>query len=259
MRTATAPQDSLEHLWRDFCSGNTSARDQLLIYYLPLVKIAAGRMKSTLPGSVQYDDLTSAGLVGLINSLDNFNPSLGHKFETYAMPRIRGAILDSLRDVDWLPRSYRQKTRKLDSAIQRLTGTLGRSPSDEEIAAELGLEYDDYFDYIENIGAASLVSLDVKMSIGEDGDAGSFHDVIPDTDSKDPSVETEAEDIRRAAMDLLEELTEQERSVVALYYYEELTFREIGAVLGVSESRVSQIHTRLIATLRARLRQIMEK
>ncbi len=211
-----------------------------------------------MPGSVEYDDLVSAGLMGLINSIDNFNPDRGFKFETYAVPRIKGSILDSLRDIDWLPRSYRQKTRKFDDALIKLTNKLGRNPNDDEIAAELNLDQDEFYRFIDQIGAASLVSLDVRVSTGEEGDSGSLYDVIPDFSYPDPLAAIEDTDIKQTAVKLVDDLTKQERVLVALYYYEELTFREIGQVLGVSESRVCQIHTRIIATLRGKLHKLME-
>ena len=259
MKATTAFTESVEETWKAFIQQkDDNARERLLIHYLPLVKFLAGRMKVTLPGSVEFDDLVGAGLVGLVNSIDNFNPERGFKFETFAVARIRGAILDGLRDVDWMPRSYRQKSRKLDQAVEKLFGSLGRVPKDEEVAEELGLEIDDYLHYIDDIGTASLVSLDVRISVGEDGDAGSFHDIIPDNSQPDPYTRTEHTDMQKAALQLIDELNEQDRAVVALYYYEELTFREIGEVLGLSESRVCQIHTRIISTLRARLHKLLE-
>jgi RNA polymerase sigma factor for flagellar operon FliA len=234
------------------------ARDRLLLHYLQLVKGVAGRMKIGLPGSVEYDDLVSTGLLGLINCINNFNPDRGFKFETYAVPRIRGAILDGLRDMDWLPRSYRQKTRKLDDTMTKLINELGRIPNDKEIAKCLDMSIEDYYNFIDQVGAASLVSLDVKVSTGDDGDTGSLLDIIPDENIADMMAVTENINAKETALKLIEELSKQERTVVTLYYYEDMTFREIGEVLGVSESRVCQIHTRIISTLRVRLRNLME-
>lgn len=251
--------DNLTALWKEFTKHkDEKARENLLIHYLPLVKYIAGRMKINLPGSVVFDDLVGAGLVGLINSIDNFNVKRGFKFETFAAPRIRGAILDGLRDVDWLPRSYRQKSRRLDQAMDKLTSTLDRIPTDEEIAAELGLGIDEYLSYIENIGVASLVSMDARISTSSEGDIGSFHDLIPDDSKMNPFENVEYSNVRDTALKLIDELGSQDRDIIALYYYEQLTFREIGEVLGISESRVCQIHTRILSILRARLRKLLE-
>ncbi len=258
MITAVAAADELEQLWETYAARRDGqVRERLMLHYLPLVKQVAGRMKVGLPGSVEFDDLVGAGLMGLINSIDHFDPQQGFKFETYAVPRIRGAILDGLRDVDWLPRSYRQKSRRLDKVMRKLIGELGRLPHDLEIARELGLNEDEYQKFVDQVGATSLVSLDVTISTGDEGGVGTLHEVVSDRTRLDPSQELEEADARDVVLKLIEALSEQERSVVALYYYEELTFREIGKVLRLSESRVCQIHTRIIAILRAKLRRIM--
>jgi RNA polymerase sigma factor for flagellar operon FliA len=259
MKTLAEPREELQELWQQFAgSRNNKAREKLLLHYLPLVRQVAGRIKTGLPASVEYEDLVNTGLVGLIGSIDNFNLERGFKFETYAVPRIRGAMLDGLRDVDWLPRSFRQKTRQLDQAVAKLTGEHGRSPDDREIAGELGLDDDGYQRFMDQVGAASLVSLDVKIKTDDEGETGSLHEVIPDTETPSPLDNLEEADARAMVVKLVANLSEQERAVVALYYYEELTFKEIGQVIGVSESRVCQIHTRILATLRARLTKLLE-
>ncbi len=258
MSTDTLNDTQIDELWNKFQdTRDENIRESLLIHYLSLVKIIAGRMKVTLPGSVEYNDLVSSGLIGLINSIDNFNPKRGFKFETYAAPRVRGAILDGLRDVDWLPRSYRQKSRKLDQTMEKLFARLGRIPTDEEIAKELEMNLDEYYKYIDHVGAASLVSLDIHVS-GAEGDGGSLYEVISDDAQQNPYDMVEEADIQQTALHLIDELSDQERTVVALYYYESLTFREIGEVIGVSESRVCQIHTKIITILRVRLRKLLE-
>jgi len=255
----TTTVDELQDLWDSYTKNKDNlSRDRLMIHYMPLVKQVAGRMKINLPGSVEYDDLVSAGLMGLINSIDNFNPKRGFKFETYAVPRIKGSILDGLRDVDWLPRSYRQKSRKLDNVLTKLINQLGRVPNEDEIAGKLGLNQDEYYRFIDQISSGSLVSLDLRISTGDEGETGSLHDVIPDASRRDPLGEIEESDAKKTALKLIDDLSKQERSVIALYYYEELTFREIGEVLGVSESRVCQIHTRIMATLRVKLSKLLE-
>jgi len=253
------PALKVEDLWRIFVQQrDPGLRERLAMHYLPLVKVVAGRLKAGLPGSVEYRDLVGAGLMGLVNCIDNFSPELGFKFETYAAPRIRGAILDGLRESDWLPRSYRRKSRQLDQAVEKLTSLLNRTPSDEEIAAELGLDLDEYLEFLENAGATRQMSLDARWSVGEEGDTASLHDIIPDAAHPDPSLQAVELEEKQIALKMVHELPDQERAVISLYYYEELTFREIGEVLGLTESRICQIHTRVLATLRARLKRLRE-
>jgi len=259
VKEARVTSQDLDVLWKSFTKDRSEkARESLLIHYLTLVKVIAGRMKVTLPSSVEYNDLVSAGLVGLINSIDNFNPRREIKFETYAAPRIRGAILDGLRDVDWLPRSYRQKSRRLDQTMEKLLAKLGRIPSDEEVAAELNMSFEEYLRYIDHVGSASLMSLDIQINTGAEGERGSLYEVLSNEAQPNPYDIVEEADMQQAALNLIDELEEQERTVVALYYYEGLTFREIGEVINVSESRVCQIHTRIISLLRVRLRKLLE-
>jgi len=256
MIATSLPESSIQTIWEKYALHKEERlREQLLLHYLPLVKVVAGRMKVGMPGSVEYDDLVSTGLMGLMNSIENFSPDRGFKFETYAVPRIRGAILDGLRDIDWAPRSVRQKGRRLEQAIEKLTVELGRLPHDQEIAAELGLQGDEYNHFMEQAGAAPLISLDVRASDHDEEDGGALHEVVADTSQVDPLIALEQKDTREIAKRLISQLSEQERSVVALYYYEELTFKEIGQVLNVSESRICQIHTRVLATLRGRMKK----
>ncbi len=259
MIATSLPDSALQVVWEKYAlQKEERLREQLLLHYLPLVKVVAGRMKVGMPGSVEYDDLVSTGLMGLMNSIENFSPERGFKFETFAVPRIRGAILDGLRDVDWAPRSVRQKGRRLEQAIEKLTVELGRLPHDQEIANELGLEGDEYSHFMEQAGAAPVISLDVRASDRDEDDGGALHEVVPDNSSIDPLLELEQKDARDIAKQLISQLSEQERSVVALYYYEELTFKEIGQVLNVSESRICQIHTKVLATLRTRMKKVTD-
>lgn len=230
-------------------------KDELVVRYLPLVEQVAGRLKIGLPDFVQIDELVNSGIIGLIGAVDHFDPSRGFKFETYAVNRIRGSILDSLRDYDWMPRSIRSKARSLESALIKLEGELGRVPSDEEVADELELDMDSYFVLLEEVKISSILSLDQPIS-SQDGEPASLVDMIEDEDSEDPTGRVEWQEAKDVAKRLIGTLTQQERLVVALYYYEELTLREIGSVLGISESRVSQIHSRIILTLKAKLRQM---
>ncbi|MBM3328033.1 MAG: FliA/WhiG family RNA polymerase sigma factor [Calditrichaeota bacterium] len=257
-RPPVEPDGDVTRLWETYIVQRDGLlRERLLVHYIPLVKQVAGRMKVGLPGSVAYDDVVSAGLMGLLNCIDAFEPGRGFKFETFALPRIRGAILDGLREIDYLPRSTRRKVKMLDAATEKLTADLGRPPDDREVAEELGLEGEDYTRFMESAGDFPVVSLDAPIA-GEEGETGSLNDLIPD-DEADPHARLEEKDAQNCALRLIDELPEVDRAVIALYYYEELTLREIGLVLGVSESRVSQIHSRILSTLRGRLRNLLEK
>ncbi len=231
-------------------------REQLLLEYLPMVRRLASRLLGTLPRSVRLDDLVSAGVMGLLASIDNFDPSLGIKFETYAMTRIRGAMVDSLRELDWIPRSIRQKARKLERAIDALTQRLGRAPEDAELAEFLCLPMEEYRSLLNDANVAILLSLDDTLR-GQDGSESPLADSTPDPNTRGQDEKLEEEEVRELLVDGLRDLPEQERLVVALYYYEELTLKEIGEVLGLTESRASQIHAKALLLLRARVRARM--
>lgn len=233
-------------------------KDELVLRYLPLVEQVAGRMKIGLPDSVQVDELVNSGIIGLISSVENFDPGRGFKFETYAVNRIRGSILDSLRDYDWMPRSIRSKTRSLEAALVKLEGNLGRVPSDDEVATELDIDLDSYYEMLDEVKVASILSLDQPLA-GPEGELSTLGEMIEDEDSDDPREVVEWNEARDVTRRMIQRLTQQERLVVALYYYEELTLREIGEVLGISESRVSQIHSRIILTLKGKLRTLFEE
>lgn len=243
--------DNLE-LWQKYGKTRDKAiREKLLMIYLPLVKLVANRIKQTLPQTVQAADLEGAGIRGLIQSVEGFDPERGVRFESYASSRIKGAILDGLREYDWLPRSIRTKSKLLEKAMETCEARLGRIPTDDEVAAEMNLSLDDYHVLLEKVGSVQLVSLDGEPS-GVEG-VGSFYEVIPDEDARDPLDAIEHEEERRLVVEWLQELPEQMRRVMVLYYYEELTLKEIGEVLGLSESRICQIHSASIHSLRARL------
>jgi RNA polymerase sigma factor for flagellar operon FliA len=244
-------------LWDAFVStGDPKAKEELLVTYLPLVKQIAGRMKVSLPNSVTMDDLVGAGIMGLINSVDNFNPSLGFKFETYAIPRIKGAILDGLRDFDWVPRSVRAKERLLATTLFALESSLGRVPTDDEISKELGVEVKEYHKMLDDISSTTLLSFDKPFTTDE-GQSTNLYDVIENTHNDSPLDIMERKEIKQLMIKLINALPEQEKLVMALYYYEELTLKEIGKVLDISESRVSQIHTKIILSLKNRIRKLM--
>ncbi len=247
-------------LWREFRKTQDTRvrgdlREKLVLIYLPLVKAAALRLKHSLPQAVQVDDLESAGVRGLLQSVEGYDPERGIRFESYASLRIRGAMLDGLRELDWLPRSLRGKVKSLERAMGSCEVRLGNIPEDEDVAQEMGLSLAEYHELLEEVGSIQIVSLDTEPAQAEG--EGSFHDVIPDADYENPLVKIEREEQRRQVMEWLQELPEQMRRVMVLYYYEELTLKEIGQVLSLSESRVCQIHSAAIHSLRARLHQEM--
>ena len=237
-------QDETQTLWREYArTKDQGLRDRLILTYAPLVKYVAGRLGSGLPAHVDENDLVSYGLLGLIGAIERFDPGRDIKFETYAIARIKGSIIDELRALDWVPRSVRSRARDIERAIADLERTLHRAPTDEEIAEKLGLTTDELDDSLSEIGRSSIAALDELWTISSSGgDQVALIDTIEDTQGPEEAI---GEAIAR--------LPEREKLVVTLYYYEELTLREIGEVLGVTESRVSQLHTKAILRLKARL------
>lgn len=233
-------------------------REQLLLQYLPLVRRVAGRMLGSLPRSVRMDDLVSAGVVGLLSSLDNFDPTLGVKFETFAMNRIRGAMVDSLRELDWVPRSVRQKARQLERTMEGLTQQLGRMPEDHEVAERLGVSVDAFQALLDEVNVTVLLSLDDTFP-GRDSDGATLAESAADHGAPSHHERVEEAELHGLLVHHLKDLPEQEKLVLALYYYEELTFKEIGEVLRITESRISQIHTKAILKLRSTVRQTMNR
>ena len=224
-----------------------------MVAYSPLVKYVAGRMSSGLPAHVEEADLISYGLLGLIGAIDRFDPSLDIKFETYAIARIRGSIIDELRTLDWVPRSVRSRARNIERAIRELEAKLSRAPTDEEIAARLGITTDELDESLIDISRSSIAALDELWSTAGEGDQVSLLDMLEDPESIRPEEALDEPEVREALADAISRLPEREKLVVTLYYYEELTLREIGEVLGVTESRVSQLHTKAVLRLRSRL------
>lgn len=223
--------------------------------YLPLVKFIAGRLAIGLPRSVEMDDLINAGVVGLIEAYRNFDTGKGVKFETYASLRVRGSILDELRGMDWVPRSTRARSREIERTMSILENKLGRSPTETELAEALGVELAEYYTMIDDVSSTSLLSLD-EVTYGDDDDKPvPLVDTLGAPDRSSGLVQLERDELRDLLADSLGELTEQERLVVALYYYEDLTLKEIGQVLELSESRVSQLHTKSVLSLRVKLRK----
>ena len=245
----------LRDLWRRYKStGDDKARERLVVAYSPLVKYVGGRMASGLPAHVEEADLISYGLVGLISAIQRFEPERDIKFETYAITRIKGAIIDELRSLDWVPRSVRSRAREIERANSKLEHKLQRAPSDEEMAGELSMSTDEFQEALLQISNSTVAALDELWTVSDSsGDQVSLLDTLQDPDALDPSELMDATDMKDRVADAIARLPEREKLVVALYYYENLTLREIGEVLGVTESRVSQLHTKAVLRLRGRL------
>jgi RNA polymerase sigma factor for flagellar operon FliA len=245
----------LRDLWRRYKgTGDPHARERLVVAYSPLVKYVSGRMASGLPAHVEEADLISYGLVGLINAIERFDLSREIKFETYAITRIKGAIIDELRSLDWVPRSVRSRARDIEKANAKLENRLQRAPTDEEMAAELGIRVQEFQDTLLQISNSTVAALDELWTVSDSsGDQVSLLDTLHDPDAPDPAAALDQTDLKDRVADAIARLPEREKLVVALYYYENLTLREIGEVLGVTESRVSQLHTKAVLRLRSRL------
>ena len=246
-------EPDIDRLWTSYkASGQRELRDQLIVHYSPLVKYVAGRVATGLPQSVDQADLVSYGIFGLIDAIEKFDLERGFKFETYAIARIKGNILDELRSIDWVPRSVRAKARALEKAYSKLEGELHRTPTDDELAAELDLTEEQLQTTLGQISFTGLVALDEMLSGGERGDSATLGDTLPDR-GMGPVAAYEVEEMRHILADAINRLPEREKTVLTLYYYEGLTLAEIGSILGVTESRVCQIHTKSVIQLRSRI------
>jgi RNA polymerase sigma factor FliA len=247
----------LRELWRRYKEdGDKRSRERLVVAYSPLVKYVAGRTAAGLPPHVEEADLISYGLVGLISAIERFDLSRDIKFETYAIMRIKGAIIDELRSLDWVPRSVRARAREVERANAKLEHLLQRAPTDQEIADEMGITLDELNDSLLAISHSSIVALDELWSVSDSsGDQVSLMDTIEDPNAPDPSRALDVGDLKDRIADSIAKLPEREKLVIALYYYENLTLREIGEVLGVTESRVSQMHTKAVLRLRSRMQE----
>ena len=242
-------------MWRQYRkTGDQGLRDRLILTYAPLVKYVAGRLGSGLPAHVDEGDLVSYGLLGLIGAIERYEPDRDVKFETYAISRIKGSIIDELRAMDWVPRSVRARARDIERAIGELEARLGRAPTDEEVSKKLGMTEDELDDSLSEIGRSSIAALDELWTVSSSGgDRIALIDTIEDTTLPEPQSAFAATELRESIADAISRLPEREKLVITLYYYEDLTLREIGEVLGVTESRVSQLHTKAILRLKARL------
>jgi RNA polymerase sigma factor FliA len=245
----------LRDLWRRYKrDGEDRARERLVVAYSPLVKYVAGRMASGLPAHVEEADLISYGLGGLISAIERFELEREIKFETYAITRIKGAIIDELRSLDWVPRSVRARARAIERANSKLEHKLQRAPTDEEMADELEMSVSDFQDALLQISNSTVAALDELWTVSDaSGDQVSLLDTLQDPGAPDPAQVIDATDLKDRIADAIARLPEREKLVVALYYYENLTLREIGEVLGVTESRVSQLHTKAVLRLRGRM------
>jgi RNA polymerase sigma factor for flagellar operon FliA len=246
--------DALGAIWHSFkADDDPGARERLILHYAPLVKYVASRVATGLPASVDQADLVSYGMFGLIDALQKFEPGRGNKFETYAIPRIRGAIIDELRAMDWVPRSVRFKQREIEKALTDLESMLKRQPTEKELAERLGMSLQELHEVITQISFVSVLALDETVSVGTDrGEKVSLVDTLADK-GFDPSTGVESQETRGLLAAAINELSEREKIVVTLYYFEGLTLAEIGDILGVTESRVCQIHTKAVGVLRGQM------
>jgi RNA polymerase sigma factor for flagellar operon FliA len=247
--------DSLGQAWIDYkADGSSAARDLLILHYSPLVKYVAGRVAVGLPANIDQADLISYGIFGLIDAIDKYDQGRGIKFETYAISRIRGAIIDELRAIDWVPRSVRAKARSVEKAYSLLENKLKRPPSDAEIAAELEITVEELNAIYTQLSTVSLVALDELMSTdGERGDKLSLVDTLEDTKTASPMDAFESEEMKSILTEAINRLPEREKVVITLYYFEGLTLAQIGEVLGVTESRICQMHTKAVLGLKGRI------
>lgn len=247
------PVSATQELWRRYkLESDPNAREALIKQYAHLVKITAGRVVTSLPPNIERDDLVSAGVVGLIKAVDQYDISRQVKFETYAIALIRGAILEMLREEDWVPRSIRERVKLLERTYLQLEMALGRPASEQEVANALGIEIDDLHALLADTGRATLVSLD-DVIVGVDGNERIHLVDVIDDELSSPLSEIESKEMRRTLSLAIDRLPDRERLVVSLYYFEGLTFKEIGGVLSVSESRVYQLHTQAVLRLRGYL------
>jgi RNA polymerase sigma factor for flagellar operon FliA len=251
-KATQGPEESqVDGLWERFkATADQDSRERLILHYSPLVKYVAGRVGTGLPRSVDQNDLASYGLFGLIDAIDKFDLERGFKFETYAINRIKGAILDELRALDWVPRSVRSRARRIESSIADLEHKLQRPPTEEEVAADLEMDIGDFRDALAQIGRSGIAALDEFVS---NDSSTSMGEMIADPLGVSPEAEFQAEETRQSLIDAINRLPSRERLVVTLYYYEGMTLAEIGDVLGVTESRVCQIHAKTMMSMRNRL------
>jgi RNA polymerase sigma factor for flagellar operon FliA len=252
----TEPRPSAQELWKHYHKrGDGQTENALVEQYLPLVRSVLGRLAMSLPEHVDHDDLNSAGLVGLLQALRNYDPACGNSFETYARLRVRGAMLDELRRMDWVPRTVHEKARRIQETMSRLEQHYGRVPTEAEVAREMKLSPSEYSDLLAEIRPATFVCLDAVCS-SESGEASSLCEVVSDPTEDGPVELTSRNELKQIVLRRLKELPDNQRKVLALYYGEDLHLREIAEVLGLTESRICQIHSQAILSIRAYIQRL---
>lgn len=257
MAVITIDDKSEDELWKEFKKTRSpELRDAFIRKYMPLVKYVAGKVATGMPGNVEFDDLVGFGQFGLLDAINKYDPAKNVKFKTYAVTRIRGSMIDELRVLDWVPRSVRQKAREIEDAIVEVESRLGRPATDAEIADSMGMSEEEFQQVLMRVSGISMLSLDDVWYPGDDSDRIPIGDSIESPASYNPDVIVEREEIRRVISESIKELPEKEKMVLVLYYHEDLTFKEIGQVLNVSESRISQLHSKANLRLRSRLTNI---
>ena len=251
---------ALTETWRQYKrTDDHSARNKLILAYSPIVKYVAGRMASHMPAHVELADLISYGMGGLIQAVERFEPERGIKFEAYAGTRIRGAIYDELRSLDWVPRSVRGEAREIEKATVKLSTRLHRMPTDAELADQMSIEPEELDASLQRVGDAQMVALDQPWDIGEaDGFETTLLQTLPDPDAVDPAASADASELRQRIADAILQLPERDRTVLGLRYHQDMRFSEIGEILGLTESRISQLHAKAVLQIRALLPDELE-
>jgi len=245
---------STARLWQDYkATGDQALRERLILHYSPLVKYVAGRVRAGLPPNIEQADLVSYGIFGLIDAIQKFDLERGIKFETYAINRIRGAIIDELRAIDWTPRSVRSKAREVEKAYASLEAKLRRTPNEDEVAQEMDISVNDLRAIFSQVSYVNVLALDELLNTGDQGDKLALVDTLEDTKATNPVAAFESEEVKYVLSTAINQLPEREKIVVTLYYYEGLTLAEIGRVLGVTESRICQMHTKAVIQLRVKM------
>jgi RNA polymerase sigma factor for flagellar operon FliA len=252
-------EEVLRQLWIDFkATEEQGLRDRLILHYSPLVKYVAGRVGVGLPPNIEQSDLVSYGIFGLIDAITKFDLAREIKFETYAITRIRGAIIDELRSIDWIPRSVRAKAKSVERAYAELQTTLHRTPTEAEVAAHMEISLSDLHAIFSQVSYVNVVALDELLGGGDKGEGVSLGDTLEDTRAEDPVMAFETEETKQILADAINGLPEREKVVVTLYYYEGLTLAEIGKVLGVTESRICQMHSKAVIQMRSKMAEVVQ-
>jgi RNA polymerase sigma factor for flagellar operon FliA len=235
-------------------------KEQIVLEHTPLIRYIVNRIAVRLPSHIDLDDLHNTGVIGLMDAIEKYDPDKNCKFKTYAEFRIKGAILDQLRSLDWVPRSVRQKSRKLERAYGEVEQRLGRMASEEEVADSLGLQIEKFHELLNQVRGISMVNLEEVRGTNSDGDrAGTFADIVEDVNSENPFATLKLTEMKTVVADTIASLPEKERLVISLYYYEDLNMKEIGGILGITESRVCQIHTKSVLRLRSKLKGVLDR